>query len=223
MNMDLPESYTYWNKSRKKEAYIENGILKLCTSEIYKKVIRELAYILNSSKHYCVYCNKSILNNKATLDHVYPQFLGGPTITNNLVPSCQNCNSEKSDFTKDEFIEYLCLRHKNRQKAKEFRSIANLQKECLHKSHKYEIPDEWLSHKEISKIYVQFSIVDFSTERHKYTRIVEFYNQYGYFQKPIIVDKNGFLLDGFYTILYAKNNNITEIPVIQLDNVEVIH
>lgn len=126
--MDLPESYTYWNKSRKKEAYIENGILKLCTSEIYKKVIRELAYILNGSKHYCVYCNKSIQNNKATLDHVYPQFLGGPTITNNLVPSCQNCNSEKSDFTKDEFIEYLCLRHKNRQKAKEFRSIANLQK-----------------------------------------------------------------------------------------------
>lgn len=40
--------------------------------------------------------------------------------------------------------------------------------------------------------------------------------------KPIIVDKNGFLLDGFYSVIYAKNNLITMLPAIELENVKVI-
>ena len=32
-----------------------------------------------------------------TIDHMYPQDFGGPTITNNLLPSCKKCNNDKDD------------------------------------------------------------------------------------------------------------------------------
>ena len=35
-------------------------------------------------------------------------------------------------------------------------------------------------------------------------------------------DKNGFVLDGFLAVMYAKNTGLGEVPVIQLDNVEII-
>ena len=52
--------------------------------------------------------------------------------------------------------------------------------------------------------------------------VENFYSKYGHIPKPIIVDKNGFLLDGFYSVIFAKNNLITSLPAIELENVEVI-
>ena len=56
----------------------------------------------------------------------------------------------------------------------------------------------------------------------KYKKVKKFYEQYGYFQKPILIDRNGFLLDGFYTVLYAKKHKIPYLKAIKLDNVEVV-
>lgn len=222
MIMDLPENYEYWSKSGKREAYIEDGILKLETPEIYKRVVYQLTYLLNGGKHLCLYCHKEITFNKVTLDHMYPQFMGGPTITNNLLPSCLTCNNEKSNLTKSEYMEFLWLKHRDCRKAKEYQLMVDYNKEALRKAHQYEMPQSWISKKEITKIYAIFSFGEPNKESKKYQKVRDFYKNYGYFQKPIIVDINGFLLDGFYTVLYAKNNNIRIIPVIQLENVEVI-
>ena len=55
-----------------------------------------------------------------------------------------------------------------------------------------------------------------------YKHVKNFYEEYGHLQKPVIVDKKSFLLDGFITLMYAKNKKIRKIPVIKLENVEVI-
>lgn len=91
----------------------------------------------------------------------------------------------------------------------------------MRQNKEYQIPKEWISEKEITTIFVEVRLED-STQTSKYKKVQEFYSQYGYFQKPIIVDKNGFLLDGFYTVVFAKNHQIATLPAIQLENVEVI-
>ena len=91
----------------------------------------------------------------------------------------------------------------------------------MQRRHKYQIPCKWISEQEISKILVEVRLED-STKTSKYKRVETFYQKYGYFQKPIVVDKNGFLLDGFYTVFYAKLHAISTLPVIQLENVELI-
>ena len=56
----------------------------------------------------------------------------------------------------------------------------------------------------------------------KYQKIAKYFETYHHFQKPIIIDKNGFVLDGFLAVMYARNVGLEKLPVIQLENVEVI-
>ena len=85
----------------------------------------------------------------------------------------------------------------------------------------FEIPKEWISKREISTIIAEIRLGD-CTQNAKYKKVVECYEKYYHIPKPIIVDKNGFLLDGFYSVIFAKNNSITSLPAIELENVEVI-
>lgn len=43
----------------------------------------------------CVYCGESYEPDELTLDHVRPRTFGGQNLTNNLVPSCRQCNQAK--------------------------------------------------------------------------------------------------------------------------------
>lgn len=47
----------------------------------------------------CQYCNKKVLNNVATIDHVIPKSQGGQTNWKNCVTCCQTCNRLKGDKT----------------------------------------------------------------------------------------------------------------------------
>lgn len=52
-------------------------------------------------------CEKRIKSKKlVTIDHIVPQDFGGPTISNNLIPSCSKCNKEKGNMTKEEYDEF---------------------------------------------------------------------------------------------------------------------
>ena len=95
MIIDLPETRGDTQLVINNHMTIENGILKLK----FPYSLRNAMYILTyqmKGKHKCTYCFKEILYNKVTLDHVFPQDFGGPTITNNLEPCCINCNQQKS-------------------------------------------------------------------------------------------------------------------------------
>ena len=152
---------------------------------------------------------------KITVDHMFPQDFGGPTITNNLIPACKACNNEKNNMTKNEYLAFLTA--KKHGKGKEFRREFNKNM----KYGQYKIPKSWLTKRSITEITATFDLKE-NYSKGKLRTIKYFYNTYGILKKPIVVDKNGFLLDGFMLLMFAKTKGIKEIPVIVLDNVEVI-
>lgn len=220
MIMDLPEEFSIGDARQKNDAFIENGILKIRKEASYRYVVYELTFKLKGGKHICCYCGNTFSNKKMTMDHMYPQDMGGPTITNNLLPSCQKCNSEKSDMTKEQYEKYKQLELIGRN-CKAYLKDLKGYKEFIKKWEEFEIPKEWISKREISTITAEIRLGD-CTQNAKYKKVVEFYAKYSHIPKPIIVDKNGFLLDGFYSVIFAKNNLITSLPAIELENVEVI-
>lgn len=220
MIMDLPEKFSIGDARQKNDAFIEDGILKIRKNASYRFVIFELTFELKGGKHICRYCGKIFSDRKMTMDHMYPQDMGGPTITNNLLPSCQKCNSEKSDMTREQYEKYKHLEIVGKN-CKEYLKDLRGYKEFIKKWEEFEIPKEWISQRELSTIIAEIRLDD-CTQNAKYKKVEEFYAQYNHIQKPIIVDKNGFLLDGFYSVIFAKNNLIASLPAIELENVEVI-
>lgn len=221
MIMILPEKYHFKiSDDNGYEVCVENSVLKVRNISYFRKAVYDMTYILKGGKHHCSYCSKNVESNKVTLDHMYPKDTGGPTITNNLIPACMQCNAEKSNMTVAEYKKFLEIKSISVKDSKEYLKELQEQKELLRKSKKYQIPEEWLFQKEFSRIIVQVSFED-ASQFSKYKRIEEFYEQYGYFKKPIIVDRNGVLVDGFYNLIYAKANKITYVPTIQIENLEV--
>lgn len=47
----------------------------------------------------CAYCGKWVPFSEASMDHVVPQALRGPTRWENLVNACRRCNERKADRT----------------------------------------------------------------------------------------------------------------------------
>lgn len=218
MIIDLSENFTmYDERGRNKLAWVEDGILKLRVEASFRKAMYELTYELKG-RNVCEYCGETFLDEDMTLDHMIPQERGGPTITNNLVPSCRECNSKKSNMTAEQYIKYKNL--SGTEKKKYFESFKEYVK-CMKKNDLLELPDDWISKKEVSEILVRF---DFSQEYKKsqYRKVEKFYNEYGHLPKPILVDKKGFLLDGFISLMFAKDNNLRNLSVMVLENVEVI-
>ena len=221
MIMDLPTGIDGVKIALKNGAFIENGVLKLRSTSSFKGTVYQLTYLINGGKHQCKYCKKKINYQKVTLDHKYPQDMGGPTITNNLLPSCSNCNSEKTNMTVSEYKEFKKAKKAGKEREKKYRKYMMEKKNKKRKNKKYQIPKKWLSEVETSKIFLEVKLEE-STKTSKYKNVEMYYVQNGYFQRPIIVDKNGFLLDGFYTVLFAKLYGISSLPTIQLENVEFV-
>ncbi len=214
MIMDLPKNYV----GNGRDIFVENNILKIYKNVPFRKLVYELTYQIKGGKHRCLYCNSIIVNNKVTLDHLYPQDFGGLTITNNLLPCCQKCNAEKSNMTAKEYKMFLNYKQLGEEK-NYFKSLQK-KKEAIRYLNKYQVPESWLCEYGISNILVLFKL-DNPEDYSKYRKVKNFYEQYGYFQKPILLDRNGFLLDGFYNVIYAKKHKIRFLKAIKLDNVEV--
>ncbi|MFN0109014.1 MAG: HNH endonuclease [Blastocatellia bacterium] len=58
--------------------------------------------ILARDHYRCQYCGKRGTAFDLTLDHILPKSRGGRTVAENLVASCQTCNSRKGDRTPEE-------------------------------------------------------------------------------------------------------------------------
>ena len=50
----------------------------------------------------CAYCGRNITFSEASVDHIVPQFLQGPTTWDNLVNACRRCNEKKANRTPDQ-------------------------------------------------------------------------------------------------------------------------
>ena len=212
MNVQLPKKF-----SLLPIAEVNNGTLFIYQLTRFEDLMYELTYELKG-RNVCEYCGKTFLDEDMTLDHMIPQERGGPTITNNLVPSCKECNSKKSNMTAEQYIHYKGLRESEK---KQYLQNFKLYVERMKENELLELQEDWISKKEVSEILVRF---DFSQEykKSKYRKVEKFYKEYGHLPKPILVDRKGFLLDGFISLMFAKDNNLRNLSVMVLENVEVI-
>ena len=199
MIIELPRNFNMDGTDNSKGAFIEDGILKISREISFRRVMTEITY-------------------EMTIDHMYPQAFGGPTITNNMLPSCKKCNNEKGNLNTSQYKAFL--RAKEKGELEEFRRKIKKYQDFIRTWIEFDIPQEWLSEEEISKIIVIFDL-DENYKGKKYQKIQKYYEEYHQFQKPIIIDRNGFVLDGFLAVMYAKNTGMKKIPVIQLENVEI--
>ena len=78
------------------------------------------------------------------------------------------------------------------------------------------LPKKWVIYEDINQIHYPKKQV---LRGKKYHRNVEFYQKYKKLPRPVIVDRNNNILDGYNIIIFANDFGIKRIPVIRLDNV----
>lgn len=220
MIISLPERYPI-EANTVNQVFIENGILNIGRRCRFKSVMYMLTYIMKGNT-VCYYCGQTIEEWQMTLDHIYPRDLGGPTIIDNLVPCCKECNSEKNNFTLQQYQEMLKIKQKqNEKKVEEFKKEIDEEREKLRKSKKYYLPSEWVDIvklKDINLLYIK----KFPYRKTKmYREARKFYNKYKMLKSPIVVDRELQILDGFIVYMFAKDKKLERVPIIRLENVEL--
>ena len=210
MIMDLPKKFHIGGYAK-----VEDGVLYIYRLERIEDLMYELTYAMR--KHRCVYCGKKLKRSNSTLDHRYPRDTGGVSIVNNLYPTCPLCNSHKSNYLHYEYLK-ICKTPKT-EKKKETKKF-NKHKEKNLRKIGYRLPKKWVEFVEISEIKCRPAGEDLRGK--KYHRIVAFWNTYHKLPRPVILDRNKALLDGYNIIIFARDFKITKIPCIKLENVELL-
>ena len=211
MNIILPSENLHTKDFR-----IENGVLYLRYGQSFQNVIYSLTYFMKG-RRFCYYCKKKIPRNEMTMVHMYPRSTGGPTIPQNLIPSCKECNYQKADMTYEQYHTYLSLPSLAEKKA--YAAKINIFKEGLKMIGMFEIPNTWITPVRVSDIHTQIDFACISET--KYEKARAYYIQHRHLQHPIILDRNLFWLDGFYVLFVAKSCGVPVIPAIILENVEI--
>lgn len=212
MIMDLPEGKFFM----KSMAQIEGGMLEIKKLERFEDLMYELTYAIR--KRRCIYCGRRLSKETSTLDHRYPRASGGISITNNLFPSCSKCNSAKGDLVHEEYLCYRSIKSKKQQKV--FLKKVRESREKIFREKGFLLPSWWISYVDLESI--QYRRQKEELRGRRYHRIAEFYDIYGKLNRPVIVDCNSNLLDGYNILLYANDMNINIIPIIRLENVRLL-
>ena len=211
MNIILPSK-----NIRTKDFLIKDGILYLRYSQSFQNVMYALTYFMKG-KRFCYYCKSKIPKSEITMDHMYPRSTGGPSIPQNLIPSCKKCNSEKADMTFEQYQTFLSI--SSSVLKKQYLANINAYKEGVKAIGMFEIPNTWISPVKVSKIHTQIDFADISEAKCQKAKL--YFEQHHQFQKPIVLDRNYFSLDGFYVLFVAKSYDVEYVPAIILENVEV--
>ena len=210
MNIELPSK-----NLRANNFLIKDGILFMRNRFALKEIMSSLTYQMKGRRR-CYYCHKSFLPSEMTLDHLYPQQIGGPTIPNNLVPCCNECNGRKANMTQEEYFVFSHLGSTD-EKLKYSIELNKKRKE-LQKKGLYELPTEWIQ--EITTKMIKFHTTEISEE--EYSRKQEIFLEYGHLPKPIVIDRKMNLVDGFHWLIIARNYDLKTVPAIKLENVELV-
>lgn len=211
MNILLPESFECYDKDGNLEAEIRDNILYIYRHFSFRRVMYDITYKIYGNT--CMYCGKKEAN---SIDHRIPQDFGGPTITNNLYPSCKDCNNKKANMLEEEYYHWMSL-------DKEEREEYNEELKAIHEDMRYgtisAIPKEWIQYPPFNMITVNFYIKE--PLGAKYNKLRNFFDNYKKHKNPIIISGNGVLLDGFNQIFIGKEENRPDYDQIVLENVIV--
>lgn len=218
MIIELPKDFSFKKEKSGEKAIIEDGILKMTRQTSFRKIMIEISYQMKG-KDVCQYCYKKFAKEKMTIDHMFPIDFGGPTISDNLLPACKKCNNEKGNMTYQQYMAFLEAKDVGLEE-KYLKTLKKYQ-ELIRKEKRYQIQKSWITERPIGDIFTNINLNE-DYRKKKYKSYEEYYLTYGIIKAPIIIDKNGILLDGFLRLMLAKNYNIKSVPVIILENVEVI-
>ena len=219
MNILLPKPPFVFNNGA---AVVEGNLLY-----IYRPVdFRELMYALTNAIYdegrICYYCGAEITEKQRTMDHKYPQDFGGPTITDNLVPTCKKCNTTKGNLMEDEFKEFMKI--ENAEAAKAYRVAKERGHRKIHTGKVSVIPEEWICPKDYPLNEIEMRMQVTVSLGRGYDHVSRRFQKYNSILKPVIVSTNKKLLDGFNVCLFAKvHNQWNRVNIIKLDNVIVMY
>lgn len=237
MNLELPKNdVVYGNMGE-----VKNGILYIYRLNSFYNLMYEVAYDIYGTDK-CWYCGKACRRGKGksndsrekiTLDHLIPISIGGPTIVNNLRPACHTCNdSQKGDFTAEQFLEILSLQKllnecsnqedRNYLKKEIAMKCLEMRKENTNKRRGIipYLPQEW-TEKKISGDLLGTISPDLQLGK-QFKKQDEFYRKYKRIKFPLVISDNGYLLAGYNSIVISKKYGIPwQLEKIVLENVVV--
>lgn len=218
MNVLLPKTPFVYNNGA---AVVEGNFLYIYRPVDFNDLMYALTYEIYRDDMRCFYCGEPLTEKQRTLDHRLPVDLGGPSLTNNLVPTCRKCNSTKGNLTEEQFKKFM--RFSKPEEAKLYRlGIERGHKEI--RQGKKIIPPEWLCPPDYPLNVIKMRMhVDVPLGR-GYNSIKRKHNKYGAILRPVIISANKELLDGFNVCLFAKGHNCWEkVSIIKLDNVVTMY
>lgn len=212
MIIELPTKFFYQSQGNN-TAYVKNGILYVEGNIKLEDLMYALTYTMKGYDR-CFYCGRELEPRQRTIDHMFPRVYGGPSITNNLVPSCKNCNSTKSCLTTRQFYYY---RSRKTAKEKEIAFRQMIASNDRKSKKKILIPASWITQYPIEKIvdYLNFSAISESGDK----RMERYYKRYGHYPKPAVISSNDWLFEGLGVFYHAKENHIEKVPAIIMENV----
>ena len=145
---------------------------------------------LQQSFFKCYYCGAILEFKEITLDHKTPICRGGKNIQSNLVVACNICNNEKSDMTEEEYLNY---------REEKIRAATMTVYQKIN----------------IRDILIPKCFKDSPCKRFKVDKAINFYNQCGAFDRPLLLESKDktLLLDGYSRYLAAKELGVKEIAV----------
>ncbi len=215
MNVLLPKGkFTYKDKNGSAKS---NGRTLIIHGNVrIYKLMKELtlAIWIRSIGRKCYYCDEQLKKGKETLDHMYPQSLGGPYIPNNLVPCCQMCNEHKGNKTRNQFEDM------NTDDPKERRTLSKQfdeENQEIVKNKGFVLPDDWLTEFDITNLPETLFAIDYDDVRTE--KVAQFYDENGHYKTPVIISGNGYILSGMQYVCHAKKLGMTHITAIVLKNV----
>ena len=222
MLLQLHRNFTFINGGKIRAYVNEEGILKADSRCInWEDTMYALTYFIKDKKK-CPYCGNAIRKKNLTIDHMFPRAYGGVTISNNLIPCCEYCNSTKSNLNVAEFMELKRLNTK--EEKKEYRKKVIHEKERFKYIKGFSLPDEWISYWKPENVKIRTYYNNYYVKSKKLNYNMDYIKKYNHFQRPIIIDRNGWLIDGYTWFKAAKQSGaFKKIPVIKLDNVELIN
>lgn len=220
MIIDLPKSYYRTDETGYSFVRVENGWLEIRGTWNFEKLMVELTYAKKGTR--CHYCHKELFPNKMTIDHLFPSDFGGVTIPNNLEPACSKCNGTKSNMNEYEYRIWRSLESPEKKNRFYQRTIdrKKFRKFNVNDKNGFDLPRRWITKVSRKSIHCIANINNRGGR--KFKKMMSFAKRYGKLPRPIIVSSNNIVLDGFTAFAVARELGFKVVPVIRLDNVEVI-
>lgn len=219
MTITLPKTFEF--RENGFEAHIDEHKRLIMSRSGFEKIMYALTYQLKGNK-YCYYCGKNLDDEDRTLDHQYPRDFGGISIPNNLVPCCKKCNEEKGNMNEVEYYDYKLVKGDSAKKELFIEEL--FKKRNIHREQfGVALPYDWFDLQSEYSVLAPITSVDKYKSNKQYIRISDLYETYHRICRPVVITKNGIVVDGFLALMFAKNLPYkVEIPFITLDNVIAI-